>query len=636
MQKMAYDAELGKWSDLNSNNNNNGLFVNHELYGSMDGCEDESELRALFDQVLSFFLKEVSVNKKIFRPFPPKLGDGQDAELFKLFLTIRRIGSYELVSENNLWEFVVRECGLQTGLVASVKLIYVKYLKEFDQWLLNGGFKDGKMESMEISVVEKLDRLSRQLGRSLIDVEIIGFNDLKEKNEDGSGFDQVQDGMNLDCTVNGDDDDAKFSVGDRKRCDLSPKFVKKVGVSMVNDEVKVKRNEMVSNDVLKVRLSVIPDDVDSDNDDDDDVMITVKTVDVDNVVSGNVNNLKRKRDEESLKLSEMLDWLANAAQDPHDRAFETLQRSKKGKSSVNNHLWKQVLSARRALFAELNHDLGNEASGSQKKPQRMHPSMYEDNKLKLRCSRRTTAAVRIPLKRQQTESNNIRTDRFREITEPHNQEYNLGPDYQAEVPPWTGAVSESESRWLGTQMWPPPNDPDRESEEGNLVIGLGRQDSCECVFSGSAECVRFHIAENRLKIKIELGPLFYKWKFNNMGEEISLSWVPEEEKRFKSLVIRARYDLAHSNKSRLEIMNKFWRKASYLIPDKLKQHVVSYYFNVFVIRRRSYQNRVTPKEIDSDNDEMEVGSVGDRFGYEKIHGLSLPCSQNLQCTDLES
>lgn len=266
----------------------------------------------------------------------------------------------------------------------------------------------------------------------------------------------------------------------------------------------------------------------------------------------------------------------------------------------------------------------------------MHPSMYEDDRVQLRCSRRTAAAIPSPMKRQQTKSNNIPTDQIREITESHDQDYNLGPLHQAEVPPWTGVVTDSDPKWLGTQMWPPPNGVDSENEEGRLVIGLGRQGSCECVFPRSAECVRFHIAENRLKIKIELGRLFYKWKFNQMGEEISLAWEPEEEKRFKSLVVRARHELGHSSKSRREIMNQFWKKASDLIPDKLKQQLVSYYFNVFVLRRRSYQNRVTPRDIDSDDDEREVGSVGDRFGYEKIHGLSLKCSENLQCTDLES
>ncbi|KAJ0590742.1 hypothetical protein HanIR_Chr04g0200851 [Helianthus annuus] len=63
--------------------------------------------------------------------------------------------------ENNLWEFVARECGLKVGLLASLKLTHIKYLKELDQWLLNEGFNDEKMENLEVSVVEKLDQLSR-------------------------------------------------------------------------------------------------------------------------------------------------------------------------------------------------------------------------------------------------------------------------------------------------------------------------------------------------------------------------------------------------------------------------------------------------------------------------------------------
>nr|XP_043637980.1 AT-rich interactive domain-containing protein 2-like [Erigeron canadensis] len=644
---MAYNSELKNGSDLNLNEfeipkscKSDGLFVNqhHDLYvkfGGLDGCTDFSEFRTLFDQVLTFFLKEVSVNRNRFRPFPPKLGDGQEADLFKLFLTIRRIGSYELVSENSLWEFVARECGLEIGLVASLKLIYIKYLLELDQWLMKGGFKDDKMDNMEIGVVEKLDRLSRQLGTSLIDVEIIEIGEGMKKIVGTSRFNGNEDVMNLEFSRINDDDDEKFS---EQRCELSPKAVNKVGFSMVNDEVT--KSELAPDNVIKkVGLSVIHDDDNVVKKVDTNMLICMDD-DGDDIVSFNVNNQKRKREEESLSLLEMLDWLGHAAKDPNDRAFEISQRSYKWKNYTNDKLWKQVLLARRALFAELKVDLGYDASGSQKKNQRMHPAMYDDDddRVQSRCGRRSASAIPIPsrLKRQRTESGKFSTDRIHEILVPQDQDYNVGPLYQAKVPTWTGMVFESDPKWLGTRMWPPPDDPNGEHEKDIVAIGLGRESSCECVFPGSAECVRFHIAENRLKVKIKLGHLFYKWKFHQMGEEVSLSWEPEEEKRFKSLVVRARYELSHSTKSRREIMNLFWRKAANMIPAKLKRNLVSYYFNVFVIRRRSYQNRVTPKEIDSDNDEEEVGSVGDTFGYEKIHGLLLKCSENLQRTDLES
>ncbi|XP_071708119.1 AT-rich interactive domain-containing protein 2-like isoform X2 [Rutidosis leptorrhynchoides] len=631
---MAHDSGLKNGSNLNEfkvheDCSSDELFVNHDSYvkyGDLNGCMDVNELRALFDQVLSFFLKEVSVNRNLFRPFPPKLGDGHHADLFKLFLTVRRIGSYELVSETNLWEFVARECGLEIELVASLKLIYIKYLEELDQWLFNGGFKDEEMENLNIGLVEKLDLLSRQLGKSIIDVEVVEFEDATKKNEGTSGFDRNTIGMNLEFSrINDDDDDEKFSLVDDKTCDLSPEVIKKVGFSMVNDEVK--RNELSSNNVVKkMGLPRIADN--------DCVMLTANNDARRNVISYNVDSQKRKMKEEPLSISEMLDWLTHTARNPHDPAVK-MSQSNMWNNDMTDKLRKQVLIARRVLFAELNVDSVNEACGSQKN-QKMHPSMYEDDTVQSNCSRRSGSAIPSPsrIKRQRIESGKIPMDRISELVEPHGEKYNVGPLYQAQVPPWTGIISESDPKWLGTQMWPPPNDINGEYKKDISKIGLGRETFCECVFPGSAECVRFHIAENRLKVKIKLGQLFYEWKFNRMGEEVSLSWEPEEEKRFKNLAIRARYELGHSTKSRREIMNNFWKKASNFIPAKSKQNVVSYYFNVFVIRRRSYQNRVTPNEIDSDNDEEEVGSVGDRFGYEKVHGLLLKCSENLQRTDL--
>ncbi|KAF5811864.1 hypothetical protein HanXRQr2_Chr04g0186311 [Helianthus annuus] len=57
--------------------------------------------------------------------------------------------------ENNLWEFVARECGLKVGLLASLKLTHIKYLKELDQWLLNEGFNDEKMENLEVFTAKR-------------------------------------------------------------------------------------------------------------------------------------------------------------------------------------------------------------------------------------------------------------------------------------------------------------------------------------------------------------------------------------------------------------------------------------------------------------------------------------------------
>lgn len=200
----------------------------------------------------------------------------------------------------------------------------------------------------------------------------------------------------------------------------------------------------------------------------------------------------------------------------------------------------------------------------------------------------------------------------------------VGPRFQADIPEWTGVVSESDPKWLGTRVWPLDC---RENDYSTAKVGAiakGRPKLCGCSLPGSGECVRFHIAEARMKLKLELGSVFFSWKFNRMGEEVSLQWTSEEESRFKDVIIR-------SNKS-------FWDKKIRWFLGKTRENLVSYYFNVFLIQKRSYQNRVTPKDIDSDDDETESGSIGTHFGNSltDLSGSnSLPCVQNRQCTDLE-
>ena len=86
-------------------------------------------------------------------------------------------------------------------------------------------------------------------------------------------------------------------------------------------------------------------------------------------------------------------------------------------------------------------------------------------------------------------------------------------------------------------------------------------------------------------------------------------------------------------------LNKFFWDIQVLkfFPTKTREKLVSYYFNVFLVRCRTYQNRVTPKDIDSDDDESEFGCIGGSYGYEALNVPSptLPmCTENKQCIDL--
>lgn len=286
---------------------------------------------------------------------------------------------------------------------------------------------------------------------------------------------------------------------------------------------------------------------------------------------------------------------------------------------------------------------------------RMHPSIYEDdidnNHLsieRISCNKRSNASdesgltvqsnlFRSPtaktgrgLENQAFLNGDIPSEKVDDQPNEDSEEKSVpvGSLFQAVIPEWTGNISDSDSKWLGTQSWPSQHKNSNSLSDRN-PIGRGRPDSCRCQFPGSVECFRFHIAEARMRLKLELGLTFYDWRFHHMGEEISLQWTTEEEKRFKELTISSFNDPSKC----------FWNYSLKSFPMKSRKNLISYYFNVFLLRQRSYQNRVTPNSIDSDDEDVEFGCVSGDFGDKPMEILgtrSLECSENRQFTDMEA
>ncbi|CAA7018244.1 unnamed protein product [Microthlaspi erraticum] len=213
------------------------------------------------------------------------------------------------------------------------------------------------------------------------------------------------------------------------------------------------------------------------------------------------------------------------------------------------------------------------------------------------------------------------------ITKPDESEMqrsyvSLGRHSQAQARVDEGSVSglNSDSKWLGTCVSPLENEEDLDD-----TVGKGRPDSCSCdpLIAGSVECIRLHIAEKRMELKRELGDAFFHWRFNQMGEEVALRWTEREEKRFKELMVSD--------------PERFWENAAKNFRGKTREQLVSYYFNVFLINRRRYQNRVTPRHIDSD-DEGPFGAVGSSFGRAAVPSCGsdiMTCSENSQSDDFD-
>ncbi|KAL0391232.1 UNVERIFIED_CONTAM: AT-rich interactive domain-containing protein 1 [Sesamum calycinum] len=179
----------------------------------------------------------------------------------------------------------------------------------------------------------------------------------------------------------------------------------------------------------------------------------------------------------------------------------------------------------------------------------------------------------------------------------------VGPRFQVDVPSWslppsgTGqTIGDSEwdnSKWLGTQIWPVEG---RNRKVDFIVAGKGRPETCECAYQGSVDCVRWHIIDKRCQLQIDLGPAFWKWKFDSMGEDVSKLWNSEEQKKFEYIV---------KTNSKLQ-GRSFIKSALECFPRHTRESIVSYYLNVYLPRRIMAQTRLGGLTVDTDDDSKGI------------------------------
>ncbi|OMO84114.1 hypothetical protein COLO4_22217 [Corchorus olitorius] len=181
----------------------------------------------------------------------------------------------------------------------------------------------------------------------------------------------------------------------------------------------------------------------------------------------------------------------------------------------------------------------------------------------------------------------------------------VGPNYQADIPEWDSQVAKStlndtdasaavayETILMGTCVIPMPA---LESSAYDDKVGSGRCD-CSCEDKDSVRCVRQHIMEAKEELRKYLGhEKFVELGFCEMGELVSETWSEEEEQLFHKVVFSNPVSLGRN----------FWDSLAFVFPYRTKEEIVRYYFNVFMLRKRSEQNRCESMSIDSDNDEWQ-------------------------------
>ncbi|CAA2987932.1 uncharacterized protein LOC111396080 isoform X1 [Olea europaea subsp. europaea] len=195
------------------------------------------------------------------------------------------------------------------------------------------------------------------------------------------------------------------------------------------------------------------------------------------------------------------------------------------------------------------------------------------------------------------------------------KEIPVGRDHQAEVPPWdpnatwkdTSSPSyfvddESEEKLMGTCIIPMPN------LKFDGIKEVHGQADCNCLDRGSVKCVQQHAKEAREKLRETIGDeKFAELGFLDMGEEVASKWTEEEQQIFHQVI--------YSNP--LLLGKNFWRHLSAVFPTRTKKEIVSYYFNVFMLRRRALQNRINPLAVNSDDDEWHGADGGFYQGGEE-------------------
>ncbi|KAJ9556047.1 hypothetical protein OSB04_010661 [Centaurea solstitialis] len=520
--------------------------------------EIDENLTKLFNRIVSRFLKEICEGS-CFRPLPPMLGDGKPIDLLRLYLSVREKGGYESVSKNGYWDLVAEDIGCDSGVSASLKVVYVKYLDLLDEWFAkNVVIKDSENGS------SCFNDLMLDSGKLSSDVEMKDYKEFVV----GACVERGLDAKDLQSCFK------DFSEG-------------------------VKKSDSSGRD------SVVIESVLGTNEEEE-----------------NESSRKRKRE----RYLPLLDWVKRVSKDPCDPAIGSMPERSKWKAYGSEHVWKQVLTAREAMLLRDNVD-SRKAAIWQKKL-KMVPAMYDDPREKStsRFSQRLISAREtqsiVPSRKPQLQdcsesSSNSPSDRededyfwgcnFKRKRTP------LGRCFQAKVPEWTDQTYEPDTKWLGTPVWPLEKTETRSSLIELDRVGKGRQESCGCQFSGSLECVRFHVSEKRNRTKLELGSAFAKWRFDDMGENVALGWAPSEEKKFEDII---KSTPASSGKS-------FWDEITSHFGNKTMAVMVSYYFNVYLLRRRAHQNRSDPSNIDSDDDELE--KVGNEAGNNNVTG-SILCS----------
>lgn len=233
---------MAEWSEFSKGSSLNCLEPKtFSAFRGNDGClvedgvdsadHDKAKQKSLFCQIFSVYVKENGSRGNV-RPVPALLGDGQLLDLYQLFSVVKERGGYDAVSRKGLWDSVIAELGLDLQVLSSVKLVYDRYLSDFESWLSKTieekSFKNGNhglFKSLPLDLEKEFrsllcSNLKDKKDDDFVELEssnIIKHIDLVNQKSDGFLLDTKNRNNKSEGVQHvdgdGDDDDENFSKG---------------------------------------------------------------------------------------------------------------------------------------------------------------------------------------------------------------------------------------------------------------------------------------------------------------------------------------------------------------------------------------------------------------------------------------
>ncbi|RRT84311.1 hypothetical protein B296_00012719 [Ensete ventricosum] len=221
---------------------------------------------------------------------------------------------------------------------------------------------------------------------------------------------------------------------------------------------------------------------------------------------------------------------------------------------------------------------------------------------------------------QAAESDQVE-DRYSPVFYYHGRKHvPIGANHQADIPEWGSHEFKNHTR--DNDVCASPMTPVTTSMSCDNVANVlsYHKMECSCLNAGSIRCVRQHVMQARQKLKQNLGHnTFLELGFGNMGEVVTEKWTEEEEQLFYEVVLLNPASLGKN----------FWKKLPQVFRTRSSKELISYYFNVFMLRKRAEQNRLDPLHVDSDDDEWQESDYGESSTEEDSVVESPPADQDI-------